>query len=467
MQNSSAKDEALVRKAFDFAKKAHEGHLRASGEPYFTHPVAVAEHLAEMRMDATTIAAGLLHDTIEDGLATEKEIEEEFGQEIAFLVDGVTKLGKLKYQGLKRHVESLRKMFVAMAQDIRVLMIRLADRLHNVETLSYLPPEKRKRIALETIEIYAPLANRLGIWRIKGLLEDLSFPHAYPEAYKEVTALRKTKGKETVKKLQKIYRTLQKSLDAEGLTNVTVDYRIKYLYSLYQKLVRNNMDIAQIYDISALRIIVPTIGDCYRVLGLVHSLWKPVPKRLKDFIATPKPNGYQSIHTTIFTNDGGAAEIQIRTTAMNEEAEFGVASHIYYEESGKPDSGAKIDSKFSWVKQLVEWQKHVHESEEFLTALKTDFFENQIFVFTPKGDVVELPAGSTPVDFAYHIHTDVGNHASGAKVNSKMVPLDYKLKNNDVVEIEVRKNSHPTSRWLDQTKTNFAKKQIRLFLKEP
>ena len=459
-------DRELIGQAFNFADKAHQGQFRASGEPYFTHPVAVAKILAEMRVDATTIAASLLHDTIEDGVATEKEIEKEFGKEILFLVEGVTKLGKLKYRGLKRHAESLRKMLVAMAKDIRVIMIRFADRLHNVQTLRFVRPEKQKRIADETIEIYAPLANRLGMWRVKGLLEDSAFPYAEPEAYKKVIALRKTKGKETIKKLQKMYRTIHIKLVEQGITRVQVDYRVKYLYSLYQKLLKNNMDISQIYDISALRIIVPTVAECYQVLGIVHQLWRPMSGRLKDYIATPKPNGYRSIHTTVMTGDGGGAEIQIRTREMNEEAEFGVASHVYYDEAGKPLAGGTLDKKLRWIEHLVTWQKNVKESEEFLTSLKTDFFENQIFVFTPKGDVIELPVGSTPIDFAYRVHTDIGHHAAGAKVNGKMVHLDHQLKNHDLVEIDVRKNAHPSARWLDYTKTAFAKKQIKIFLKE-
>lgn len=459
-------DRELINRAFMFAEKAHAGQYRASGEPYFIHPVSVAKLLAEMRVDASTIAAGLLHDTVEDGVATEKEIEENFGKEILFLVNGVTKLGKLKYRGLKRHAESLRKMLVAMAQDIRVIMIRFADRMHNAQTLRFLKPEKQKRIADETIEIYAPIANRLGMWRIKGLLEDSAFPYADPEAYKKVIALRKTKGKDTIKKLQKMYRSIYDEMTKHGMTKPQVDYRVKYLYSLYQKLLKNNMDIEQIYDISALRIIVPTIGECYQVLGIIHQLWHPMPGRLKDYIATPKPNGYQSIHTTVHTSEGGAAEIQIRTREMNEEAEFGVTSHIYYDEAGKPRAGGTLDKKLRWIEHLVNWQKNVKESEEFLNTLKTDFFEDQIFVFTPKGDVIELPKGSTPIDFAYRVHTDIGDHAAGAKINGKMGHLDQPLKNNDLVEIEVRKNAHPTAKWLDHTKTSFAKKQIRVYLKE-
>lgn len=465
-RSPSDADRELITRAYNFAEKAHAGQLRASGEPYFIHPVSVAKLLAEMRVDGATIAAGLLHDTVEDGVATEKEIEENFGKEILFLVNGVTKLGKLKYRGLKRHAESLRKMLVAMAQDIRVIMIRFADRLHNAQTLRFLKPEKQKRIADETIEIYAPLANRLGMWRVKGLLEDSAFPYADPEAYKKVIALRKTKGRETIKKLQKMYRAINEQLIKEKITGVSVDYRVKYLYSLYQKLLKNNMDIDQIYDISALRIIVPTVGECYQVLGIIHRLWKPMPDRLKDYVAFPKPNGYQSIHTTVFTGDGSAAEIQIRTREMNEEAEFGVTSHIYYDESGKPRGGGKLDKKIAWIEHLVNWQKNVTESEEFLSTLKTDFFDDQIFVFTPKGDVIELPVGSTPIDFAYRVHTDIGMHAAGAKVNGKMVHLDYQLKNNEMVEIDVRKNAHPSVKWLDHTKTSFAKKHIRFYLKE-
>lgn len=460
-------DQELIRQAYTLALKAHGGQKRFSGEDYISHPLAVASILAELRADAETIAAAILHDTVEDTAITLGEIEKKFGKNIAFLVDGVTKLGKLKYQGLERHVESLRKLFVAMAKDLRVILIRLADRLHNMRTLAYVPKEKQRRIAIETLEIYAPLANRLGIWKLKGQLEDAAFPYAYPEEYLAVMRLRKTKGKESVKRLEKIYRTLSRELVNQGLKTAQIDYRVKYLYSLYQKLKRHHMDINQIYDLSALRVIVPTLPDCYQTLGLVHTLWKPVPGRLKDYIAHPKMNGYQSIHTTVFTGDGGTAEIQIRSESMHEAAEYGLASHLFYDESGKPRNGGPLGptrKKVAWLQDLIEWQKQIEESGQFLTELKTDFFEDRIFVFTPKGDVIELPKGATALDFAYAIHSDVGNHAAQATVNGKFVAMDTQLKNHDLVRIETKKTAHPSPKWLAIVRTSMARKHIKNYL---
>lgn len=463
MKNPKEKDGILIKKALAFAEKAHQKQFRASGEPYITHPFNTALILAEFQADAETIAAGLLHDTVEDTEITLTDIEREFGKQIAFMVEGVTKLGQLKYRGVKRHTESLRKLFVAMSEDIRVIMIRLADRLHNVRTLNFLPPDKQKRIAIETLEIYAPLANRLGVWRLKGMLEDASFPFAYPEEYKKVVALRKTKGKETVKRLEKIYRAIHKELSARGLKDFTIDYRIKYLYSLYSKLLKKNMNIDEIYDISALRVIVKTTNECYQVLGVVHNLWRPIPGRLKDYIANPKPNGYQSIHTSIFTGDGSAVEIQIRTEQMQYEAEFGIASHIAYDEAGKKSTG-KLTKDMSWVEDLIDWQKHLKEDDKFIDHLKDRLRHERIFVFTPKGEVVELPKDSSPIDFAYAIHSDIGHHAASAKINGKMAALDSNLKNGDVVLITTSKNNHPTTKWLNMTKTTDAKKHIKNFL---
>lgn len=469
MNNPSRDDKDLIERAFAFAEKAHNGQLRASGEPYIIHPYNTALILAEFKSDAPTIAGGLLHDTVEDTHVSLDDIEKEFGKEIAFMVDGVTKLGTLKYRGAKRHTESLRRLFVAMAEDIRIIMIRLADRLHNVRTLKHLPPEKQKRIALETLEIYAPLANRLGVWRLKGMLEDASFPYAYPTEYKKVVALRKTKGKETIKRLEKIYRSLQKELSTRELKDFTIDYRIKYLYSLYTKLLSKNMNIDEIYDISALRVVVKTVNECYQVLGIIHNLWRPIPGRLKDYIANPKPNGYQSIHTSIFTGDGNALEIQIRTEQMQHEAEYGIASHAAYEESGKINKNKglppeKLTKDMCWIEELIEWQKHVKEDGDFISFIKDRLVQKRIFVFTPKGEVVELPKDATPIDFAYAIHSDIGHHASGAKVNKKMSTLDTKLKNGNVVEIITNKNNKPTKKWLDFTKTSNAKRNIRSYL---
>ncbi|OHA58298.1 MAG: hypothetical protein A2370_02320 [Candidatus Vogelbacteria bacterium RIFOXYB1_FULL_42_16] len=463
--NLKPADKKQISEAFTFAEKAHQGQKRFSGEPYINHPFMTAKNLAEMGADTETIMAGLLHDTVEDTTITTKNLAEKFGPTVAFLVDGVTKLGKLKYQGAERHAESLRKLFVAMAEDIRVILIRLADRLHNIRTLQYVPKEKQRRIALETLEIYAPLASRLGIWKIKGALEDGSFPYAYPKEYDRVVALRKTKGKETIKKLERIYRDLARQFADQKLDNFQIDYRIKYLYSLYQKLKRKNMDIEQIYDLSALRVIVDSIPDCYQALGIIHNLYRPVPNRLKDYIANPKPNGYQSIHTAVFTGDGSMIEIQIRTKAMHHEAEYGVASHIIYDETGKPKIGGQMTKNIAWIRELIEWQKNVGASEEFLHTLKTDFFQDRIFVFTPKGEVVELSREATALDFAYHIHSDIGHHAVGAKINGKYSSLDHPLKNRDVIEIETKKTSRPTSKWLDFVKTNAAKNHIKRYLK--
>lgn len=467
MKNPTNESKELITRAFIFAQKAHAGQQRKSGEPYIIHPYNVALILADFGADAETVVAGLLHDTVEDTGITNKDIEKEFGKVIAFMVDGVTKLGELKYKGVVRHVESLRKLFVAMAQDMRVIVIRLADRLHNIRTLQYIEPEKQKRIALETLEIYAPLANRLGMWRMKGLLEDASFPYVYPEEYKQVVALRKTKGRETIKRLEKVYRTLQRTLTERGFKDFTIDYRIKYLYSLYMKLKRKNMDIDNIYDISALRVIVDSVEQCYQVLGIVHNLWRPVPGKLKDYIANEKPNGYQSIHTAVFAGDGSIVEIQIRTKEMQRESEYGAAAHILYDETGKPkatDGEKKLAKSVKWIQELIEWQKGIKESDEFLNALKTDFIQDRIFIFTPKGDVVELPRGSTILDFAYAIHSDIGDHASGGLMNGKYVSLDTPLINKSSVKIETNKTNKPTAKWLDYVKTSMAKRHIKNIL---
>lgn len=468
MYKRSEEDERLITKAYKFAEIAHKNHERLSGDPYFTHLVGTAKNLAEIRADAETIAAGLLHDVLEDTPTKKEDVLREFGEDITFMIEGVTKLGKIKYHGLERHAESLRKLFVATAKDVRVLLIKLADRLNNAATLESLHkvrPEKSRRIALETIEIYAPLANRLGMGHIKGELEDLAFPYILPIEYKETVRLRQKKAKEFLKRLEKVNRLLCKRLAKAGITKFKTDFRVKHVYSLFKKLQKNNMDIEKIYDLSALRIMVPTTEDCYRVLGIIHNTWRPLPERLKDYIAVPKPNGYQSIHTVIFTGDGGIVEIQIRSEQMHDEAEYGIASHLAYDESGKrKDSGAVLSKKLRWINQLIEWQKNVNESENFLENLKTDFFNNQIFVFTPKGDVVELPEGASPLDFAYQIHTDIGNHAFGAKVNGKMVSFDTALKNSDIVEIITRESSAPSQKWLEYAKTSEATKRIRIFL---
>ena len=464
MKNPDSADEALIDQALIFATRVHEGQTRYSGEPYIIHPFTVAKTLAEMGADVETISAGLLHDTVEDHPDCQEKLLQEFGPTIAFLVEGVTKLGKLKYQGDTRHVESLRKLFVAMAEDLRVILIRLADRLHNIQTLKFVPKEKQQRIAIETLEIYAPLANRLGMWKIKGILEDASFPYAYPKEYKQVVALRKSKGKELIKKLEKVYRTLSQELAQQGLKDFEIDYRIKYLYSLYQKLKRHHMDINEIYDLSALRVVVNSIPECYQVLGIIHNSWLPINDRWKDYIAHPKPNGYRSIHTAVFTGESNIIEIQIRTREMHHDAEYGIASHLIYDENGKPQVGGMMTKNLIWLQELIEWQKHVNESDEFLHNLKTDLFHDRIFVFTPKGEVIELPKEATALDFAYHIHSDIGHRAVGAWVNGKFTGLDHLLKNRDLIRIETKKTAKPTVKWLDLVKTTTARGHIRRFL---
>lgn len=459
------KDEELITKAYEFAKKAHEGQKRMSGEPYFIHVFETAKLIAKLGMDAKTIAAGLMHDVLEDTQIKESEMKKEFGEDIVFLVKGVTKLGTLKYRGHERHVESLRKFFVAMANDLRVVIIKFADRLHNLGTLEHLREEKRKRIALESIEVYAPLANRLGMGKLKGEIEDAAFPYAYPEEYAKVEEIIKGKKDLYEKYLIEVRNELQKELAKNKIKYSEIDYRMKHKYSLYKKLMQHGMDIDKIYDIVALRVVVESIEDCYRVLGIVHSIWKPLPGRIKDYIATPKPNGYRSIHTTIFTGSGGIAEIQIRTKEMHAEAAYGIAAHFAYKEQG--DKKAKDDkSKFKWIDDLKNMKHLPDEPERYIENLKTDVFNDRIFIFTPAGDVVDLPEDSSPIDFAYSIHSDIGNHITSAKVNSKMVPISTKLKNGDIVEIVTKKDAHPSSKWLEFTKTTQAKKHIRIYVEK-
>ncbi len=459
-------DIALIKKAYTFSRRAHEGQLRASGDPYFIHVIATAKNLARYSMDATTIAAGLLHDTIEDGKATEEEIKTEFGEDIFFLVEGVTKLGKVKYRGRERHAESLRKFFVAMAADFRVLVIKLADRLHNLQTLQYVRPEKQRRIALESIEIYAPLAHRLGIGKLKGELEDAAFPFAYPKEYEEIEKFMNEKKEVSEQHIAAVKGSLERELNRQKIGIVKMSYRIKHKYSLWKKLQRYKHDPEKIYDIMALRVIVNSIEDCYRTLGLVHMFWKPVPDRIKDYIALPKLNGYQSLHTTIFTGDGGIVEIQIRTPEMHGIAEYGIASHFAYKETGDDGKISRGTSKYAWVDEFRELARAVHESGQFMQNLRMDFFKDRIFVFTPKGDVLDLPEDACPIDFAYAVHSDIGDHISGAKINGKMMPLSTKLAVNDIVEIITRSEAHPTSKWLDYALTTMARKHIKAYVEE-
>lgn len=453
MQNPTEADKALVQKAYDFAKKSHEGHARRSSEPYFNHLFATAKNIAELGMGATTIAAGFLHDCIEDTPVTSQEIEKEFGKEILFLVEGVTKLGKLKYQGRERYNESLRKLFIAMSQDIRVLIIKLCDRLHNIETLEYVKKEKQLRIAKETLEIYAPLAYRLGIKKLQRSLEDNAFKYVYPTEYEDIKKLLKKKREEIERRLDEFQKKLRKQLVENGVTDFVIDYRVKSLYSLYKKIQKYKGDVESIYDISAIRVTVKELSDCYKVLGIVHGAWRPLPERIKDYIATPKLNGYRSIHTTIFTGDGAIIEVQIRTEEMHKEAEYGVASHLSYKEGKKAAN---------WLTKLSEYNKI--DSSEFVESVKTDFFEERIFVFTPLGDVIDLPKGSSVIDFGYAVHTDIGDHISGAKVNGKFVAITSELHMGDRIEIETKKNAKPTTKWIEHCKTSIARRKITNYL---
>lgn len=459
-------DKELIKHACTFAEKAHEGQLRKSGEPYYNHVFATGLNLAMLRMDAETIAAGIMHDVLEDTEVTAEEMTHEFNEHITKLVEGVTKLGKLRYSGAERHVESLRKFFIAMADDIRVVVIKLCDRLHNIETLEHVSPEKQKRIALETLEIHARLADRLGMGRLKAQLEDAAFPFVYPEQYKKTLEIFKIMRPISDEQLEKVVKTLHEELSIFDVEIERIDHRIKHLYSLFQKLRRYKMDETKVHDIVALRIIVPTISDCYQALGVIHGLYRPFPGRFKDYIAVPKPNGYRSLHTTIFSGDGNTLEIQIRTQDMHQEAEYGIANHLSYKELGKGRSKEEVIKKTGWTKELLEWQKEIEQHKDFMKHLKEDFFEHRVFIMTPKGDVIDLPEGSTPIDFAYAVHSDIGDHVASAKINGKLAPLNTKLNNRDVVEIEVKDNASPKRKWLDMAKTTLAKRKIRAHIKE-
>jgi len=458
----NTKEKELLQKAYEYALQAHETQKRSSGEPYFNHVFATAKNLAEYGLDVITIAAGFLHDTIEDTPITEDQIKKEFGDEILFLVNGVTKLGTLRYQGRKRHVESLRKFFIATAVDYRVVIIKLADRLHNAQTLEFVKPEKQKRIAIETIEIYAPLAYRLGMGRMVGQLQDAAFPFAYPAESKIVNDLMGQKKKLNEKYLEKVWRTLKTEMAKHNIKDIATHHRVKGRYSLWKKLQRKQMDIEQMYDIVALRVIVPSIDDCYRVLGIIHSKWRPLPGRIKDYIALPKVNGYQSLHTTIFSGDGGIAEIQIRTQEMHEFAEYGYAAHHIYKHRG-----STITDKHSlkWLQELKDLED-AEDKKDFLTGLKTDLFEDRIFVFTPEGDVLDLPKDASAIDFAYTVHSEIGNRSESATINGKHSGLKTVLNSGDIVEIKTNKKGIPSRKWLPYAKTSIARKHIEKYLKD-
>lgn len=457
-------DLELVEKAYYFGEKAHEGQFRNSGEPFFIHPVNVALILADLNMDTSSIIAGLLHDVIEDTEVTYEEIEEEFGSEIAYLVNGVTKLKNLPYKTKQENqAENLRKMVLAMAKDIRVIIVKLADRLHNMRTLEYMSDAKKKEKAIETLEIYAPLAHRLGISKIKWELEDLSLRYLDPENYYELVEMVSKRRKEREEYIESIIGQLGDSLD-----KVNIDYDIsgrpKNFYSIYKKMAYQGKSFDQIFDLTAIRVLVDTISECYEVLGIVHNMWKPIPGRFKDYIAMPKPNMYQSIHTTVIGDKGEIFEVQIRTWDMHKTAEYGIAAHWRYKEGvDKEDS---MDTKLTWLRQLLEWQGELKDPKDFMETLKIDFFTDEVYVFTPRGDVINLPDGSTPIDFAYRVHTEVGNRCVGAKVDGRIVPLNYRLKNGNIVEIITTSNNNGPSRdWINIVKSTQARNKIRQWFK--
>ena len=461
----------LVKKAYEFAKEAHLNQKRKNGEPYISHCVAAAESVSEWGLDESTISAALLHDVIEDTGHSVEEIKKRFGEEVAFLVDGVTKIGKVQYHGIEAKVENLRKFILYLSQDIRVILVKLADRLHNMKTLYALPPQKQKRIALETMEIYAPLAYRLGMQKLSGELEDLAFPYLYPQEYKWLIENIKEKFEERERYANKLKPVIEKELKNNDVGMIRMDSRAKRYTSLYKKLLRYDMNIESIYDLVALRIIVKNVEDCYSTLGIIHKMWPPVPHRFKDYVALPKSNGYRSLHTTVFGPENKITEIQIKTEQMHEEAENGIAAHFAYQQNKGTKAyiekmAAFADKKeLAWIQQLRNWQKDFTNPEEFVQSLKIDFFQDRILTLTPKGEVIDMPLGATPIDFAYQIHTEVGNHCSAAKVNGKIVPLNHPLKSGDIVEVITQKNKNPSEAWLDFVHTGAARNHIRAALK--
>lgn len=449
-----------IKKAYDFASSAHQNQYRVSGEPYIVHPLGVAKILAELQMDSDTIIASLLHDVLEDTEVTFNDIENAFSKDVAELVDGVTKLSKIAFRSSEeRQVENLRKMFLAMAKDMRVILIKLADRLHNMRTLDYLPEKKQKRIAQETLDIYAPLAHRLGIFHLKWELEDLALRYLEPQVYYNLISKVAQKRGEREEYINEIKRILWEKLDQIGI-KAEIQGRPKHFYSIYQKMVKKRKDFSEIYDLTALRVVVHSVIDCYEVLGIVHALWKPIPGRFKDYIAMPKLNMYQSLHTTVIGSKGEPLEIQIRTWEMHRIAEYGIAAHWRYKEGGRAHQD--FERKLSWVRQLLDWQRELKDADDFMETLKIDLFQDEVFVFTPNGDVINLPAESTPIDFAYDIHTDIGHRCVGARINGKIVPLDYQLQNGDIVEVLTAKvGTGPSIDWLSFVKTSKAKSRIK------
>ena len=455
-------DLEIIRKAYEFSLKHHEGQTRASGEPYLIHPLEVAIVLADLKLDSTAIAAGLLHDAIEDTPVTNEDIQREFGDQVVHIVEGVTKIDKIDFASREeRQAENVRKMVLAMVDDIRVVLIKLADRLHNMRTLKHLPEERRQSIARETLEIYAPLAHRLGMGKVRGELEDYSFRYVDPIGYEQVRTAVEARRKAGEKFLAEMVKVLQQKLKENGV-EAHVESRIKRLYSIHQKLIRQRITVDQVYDLLAVRIITKSVKDCYTVLGAIHQMWRPVPGRIKDFIAMPRPNLYQSLHTTVITESGTQFEVQIRTEEMHKMAEEGIAAHWKYKD-GSPVS-AKDEQRLAWLRQVVEWQQDVKDPGEFLSTLKVDLYPEEVYTFTPKGKVVILPRDASAVDFAYAIHTEVGHTCVGAKVNGRIVPLRYKLRNGDVVEIMTQPGHNPSRDWLGFAKSSRARNKVKHWL---
>jgi GTP pyrophosphokinase len=463
--NRPSEDVSLIRKAWEFCVKHHEGQMRASGEPYIIHPLEVAEVLAELKMDATSIAAGLLHDSVEDTPATNEEIAEEFGDQVAHIVEGVTKIDKIQFANREdRQAENVRKMLLAMVSDVRVVLIKLADRLHNMRTLQHLQPDRQEAIARETQDIYAPLAHRLGMGKVRGELEDLAFRYTDPVSYEKVSAAVEARRVEGEQFLRGVEETLVEQLRENGI-EARVEWRIKRLYSIYQKIERSKVSFDQVYDLLAVRVITQDVAACYAVFGLIHTVWRPVPGRIKDFIAIPRANRYQSLHTTVMGEGGHQFEVQIRTEEMHRIAEEGIAAHWKYK-AGDSVVTARDEERLNWIRQLVEWQKEMTDPNEFLSSLKMDLYPDEVYTFTPKGKVVVVPADGTPIDFAYTIHTEVGNTCVGAKVNSRMVPLRTKLRTGDIVEIVTQKDHKPSRDWLTFVKSPRARNKIKHWLNE-